>query len=43
MMWEIFNLPATLFLFAFSLAAWGGLAYGIYAALAHVIKKYDLF
>ncbi len=43
MMWEIFNLPATVFLFAFSLVAWGSLAYGIYAALAHVVKKYELF
>jgi hypothetical protein len=42
-MWEIFNLPATVFLFAFSLVAWGSLAYGIYAALAHVVKKYELF
>lgn len=43
MMWEIFNLPANVFLFAFSLAAWGSLVYAIYAWLAHVIKKYELF
>lgn len=43
MIWEIFNLPATIFLFLFNVSAWGGLVYGTYVGITHVIKKYDIF
>tara|TARA_B100000902_G_scaffold12413_2_gene15119 strand:- start:1179 stop:1307 length:129 start_codon:yes stop_codon:yes gene_type:complete len=42
-MWEIFNLPTTIFIVVFNLLAWSGLAYGIFAAGKHLINKYELF